>query len=50
MNGGKHEVFVIGRINKQGRRMVFLSEPAAAPFPGPWELAAVFTLVDGSAN
>lgn len=37
-------VFLIGRIDKRGRRIVFVNEPAAAPFPGPWELHAVITV------
>jgi hypothetical protein len=37
-------LFLIGRIDKKGRRIVFLNEPASPPFPGPWELHAVFTV------
>ena len=40
----KHSLFMIGRIDKRGRRIVFVNEPASAPFPGPWELHAVFTV------
>jgi hypothetical protein len=40
----KSELFVIGRIDKKGKRVVFVNEPVAAPIPGPWELAAVFTV------
>lgn len=40
----KSKVFLVGRINKQGRRIVFVNEPAPAPFPGPWELHAVITI------
>ena len=44
MENEKHTLFLIGRIDKRGRRMVFVNEPAVAPFPGPWELHAVFTV------
>jgi hypothetical protein len=44
MENEKHTLFLIGRIDKRGRRVVFVNEPAAAPFPGPWELCAVFTV------
>lgn len=37
-------LFVVGRIDKQGRRIVFVNEPAQAPFPGPFELHAVITI------
>ncbi len=40
----KNSLFLVGRIDKRGRRIVFVNEPAAAPFPGPWELQAVFTI------
>lgn len=42
MNGGVHAVFVVGRISKGERRLVFAPSVAAPPFPGPWELRAVF--------
>ncbi len=41
---GKSTLWVIGRIDKKGSRVVFMNEPAAAPFPGPWELQAVITV------
>jgi hypothetical protein len=37
-------LFVVGRIDKQGRRLVFVNVPGEAPFPGPWDLHAVFTI------
>lgn len=40
----KSALFMVGRINKSGRRIVFVNEPARPPFPGPFELHAVFTL------
>jgi hypothetical protein len=42
MNNGVHALFVVGRISKGERRLVFASAVAPAPFPGPWELRAVF--------
>jgi hypothetical protein len=44
MKDDRSGVFVVGRIDKTGRRVVFVNEPAQPPFPGPWELHAVFTL------
>lgn len=44
MTNEKNTLFLIGRIDKRGRRVVFLNEPVPAPFPGPWELQAVFTI------
>ncbi|MEX2582225.1 MAG: hypothetical protein WD766_03080 [Gemmatimonadota bacterium] len=44
MNTSKSELFMVGRIDKKGQRIVFVNEPARAPFPGPWELHAVFTV------
>jgi hypothetical protein len=44
MNAEKSAVFVVGKITKHGRRVVFVNEPAEAPFPGPWELHAVITI------
>jgi hypothetical protein len=38
----KHALFVVGRIVKGERRLVFVRKPAPAPFPGPWDLRAVF--------
>lgn len=40
----KNALFLVGRIDKRGRRIVFVNEPAAAPFPGPWDLQAVITV------
>jgi hypothetical protein len=42
----RSSLFLIGRIDKSGKRIVFVNEPARAPFPGPWELHAVFTVVE----
>lgn len=44
MMDGKSTLWVIGRIDKMGRRVVFMNEPAAAPIPGPWDLKAVITV------
>lgn len=38
----EHQLFLVGRISKGERRMVFVRTPPPAPFPGPWELRAVF--------
>lgn len=35
--------FVIGRLSKDGRRILVLRPVTPPPFPGPWELRAVFT-------
>lgn len=35
--------FVVGRINKDGRRMMVLEPATPPPIPGPWDLRAVFT-------
>jgi hypothetical protein len=43
MNTRKHALFVVGRIKKGERRLIFLRTPVTVPFPGPWELRAVFT-------
>lgn len=44
MNVSRTSLFMVGRIDKKGRRVVFVNEPMAAPFPGPWELHAIFTV------
>ena len=44
MSSEKNGLFVIGRIDKKGTRMVFVNEPVRAPFPGPWDLHAIFTI------
>ncbi|HEX8359329.1 MAG TPA: hypothetical protein VF613_04450 [Longimicrobium sp.] len=36
--------FVVGRITKEGRRMMVLDPATPPPIPGPWDLRAVFTL------
>ncbi len=43
MSANQHALFVVGRISKGERRMIFLrSTPAPPPFTGPFELRAVF--------
>lgn len=43
MDTNQHALFVVGRIFKGERRMIFLRpSPARPPFPGPFELRAVF--------
>lgn len=41
MGSTQHSLFVIGRISKGERRLVFVKTPPPPPFPGPWELRAV---------
>jgi hypothetical protein len=36
-----HALFLVGRIARGERRVVFVKKPAPAPFPGPWELRAL---------
>ena len=43
MNVDQHSLFVVGRISKGERRLLFVRATAPAPFPGPWELRAVFS-------
>jgi hypothetical protein len=39
-----HALFVVGRISKGERRLIFLRPiPTRPPFPGPFELRAVFS-------
>ena len=42
MSTSTHALFMVGRISKGERRILFVGEPAPAPFPGPWELRAIF--------
>lgn len=42
MQHAQHVPFVIGRLTKNGSRIVFLQPAPRPPFPGPWELRAVF--------
>jgi len=42
MQTTQHSLFVVGRITKGERRLIFLRTPVQPPFPGPWELRAVF--------
>ncbi len=45
MSANQHALFVVGRISKGERRMIFLrSTPAPPPFTGPFELRAVFVI------
>jgi hypothetical protein len=44
MTAQKSGLFMVGRIDKEGRKIVFVNEAALPPFPGPWELHAVFTI------
>lgn len=37
-----HALFVVGRISKGERKLVFVRPPARPPFPGPWDVRAVF--------
>ena len=37
-----HALFLVGRIVKGERRLVFVRRPPPAPIPGPWELRALF--------
>lgn len=34
--------FVVGRITKDGRRMMVLEPATPPPIPGPWDLCAIF--------
>jgi hypothetical protein len=34
--------FVVGRIAKDGRRILVLDPATPPPIPGPWDLRAVF--------
>lgn len=44
MHVTEHALFVVGRISKGERRMIFLRPIAThPPFPGPFELRAVFS-------
>jgi hypothetical protein len=42
MNNAGTTLFVVGRIAKDGRRMLVLNPATPAPIPGPWDLRAVF--------
>jgi hypothetical protein len=42
MNASVHALFMFGRISKGERRLVFVQPPVSPPFPGPWELRAIF--------
>ena len=42
MNSSTHALFVVGRISKGERRLIFVRTPAKPPFPGPWDLRAIF--------
>jgi hypothetical protein len=41
----KSTLFVVGRITRGEKRIVFVNEPPPPPpFPGPWDLQAVITI------
>ena len=42
MQGTEPVPFVVGRIARDGKRMMVLESSTPAPFPGPWDLRAVF--------
>jgi len=42
MHASTHSLFVVGRITKGERRMIFLRVPEQPVFPGPWDLRAIF--------
>ncbi len=42
MQGVEPVPFVVGRIARDGTRMIVLESATPAPFPGPWDLRAVF--------
>lgn len=42
MQGVQPVPFVVGRIGRDGKRMIVLESATPAPFPGPWDLRAVF--------
>ena len=42
MSANTHALFVIGRITKGERRLIFLRTTSSTVFPGPWELRAIF--------
>jgi hypothetical protein len=37
-----HQTFAVGRLGKNGRRVIVL-DPVPAPIRGPWELRAIVT-------
>jgi hypothetical protein len=50
MQGTEPVPFVVGRIARDGKRMMVLESATPAPFPGPWDLRAVFAPGTGSAG
>jgi hypothetical protein len=50
MQGSEPVPFVVGRIARDGKRMMVLEAATPAPFPGPWDLRAVFAPGTGSAG
>lgn len=46
MKPAQHVPFVIGRLAKDGSRIVFLHPALRPPFPGPWEVRAVYGPAD----
>ncbi len=43
MRSDRHVLFLLGRLDKQGSRIVFLQPAPPPPIPGPWELRGVCT-------
>jgi hypothetical protein len=43
MSPTTHSLFIVGRITKGERRLLFVRPPARPPIPGPWEVRAIFT-------
>lgn len=41
MPESQHTAFAVGRITREGHRLMVLPTATPAPFPGPWELTAV---------
>jgi hypothetical protein len=41
MPESQHTAFAVGRITREGHRLMVLPTASPAPFPGPWELTAV---------
>lgn len=42
MKAARYVPFLIGRITREGSRIIFLQPPPPPPIPGPWELRGVF--------
>ncbi len=50
MQGTEPVPFVVGRIARDGKRMMVLESATPAPFPGPWDLRAVFAPGTGASG